>query len=142
MLDIIKIKLNKYGQNHLLNFYVELNQEEKKHLIEQIEAIDFALLKDLGKLINKKKVNDEFKSMPSCLTNEEYYNIGLEEIKNGKYAVVTMAGGQGTRLGYDGPKGTYILKYGINKSLFEIQCDRLKNIYQKSNVYVSWYIMT
>ncbi|MDD4406958.1 MAG: UTP--glucose-1-phosphate uridylyltransferase [Bacilli bacterium] len=142
MLNIIKSKLKKYGQDHLLNFYAELNEEEKKHLIQQIESIDFELLKDLAKLINQKKEKDEFKSIPSYLTTEEYHDTGLEEIKKGYYAVVTMAGGQGTRLGFDGPKGTYILEYGINKSLFEIQCDRLKNIYQKCNVYVPWYIMT
>ncbi|MFA6753359.1 MAG: UTP--glucose-1-phosphate uridylyltransferase, partial [Bacilli bacterium] len=142
MIDIIKKKLIKYEQEHLLNFYDELNEEEKKHLINQIESIDFELLTDLKKIINKKKKKDRFEPIPNYKTNEEYYNIGLEEIKKGYYAVVTMAGGQGTRLGFDGPKGTYILKYGINKSLFEIQCDRLKNIYNKTDIYVPWYIMT
>ena len=54
-----------------------------------------------------------------------------------------MAGGQGTRLGHSGPKGTYILNVKPNpKSLFEILCDNLKEAKNKYDVIVPWYIMT
>ncbi|MDD2181566.1 MAG: UTP--glucose-1-phosphate uridylyltransferase [Bacilli bacterium] len=142
MLDSIKIKLHEHGQEHLLNFYEELSENEKKHLINQIESIDFDLIKNLMGLIGKKKDAYEFSSMSSYLSVDEDYKLGLNSILKGEYALVTMAGGQGTRLGFDGPKGTYILKNGINKSLFEIQCDKLKNLYKMSNVYIPWYIMT
>lgn len=53
-----------------------------------------------------------------------------------------MAGGQGTRLGHNGPKGTYDLGLPSHKSLFEILCDGLKETMQKCGVAVPWYIMT
>lgn len=142
MLEDFKLKLNKYNQNHLLNFCDELNDEEKNHLLKQISLIDFELMNELKNKINNKKEINSISSMSSYNTSEEYINMGLESIKNGEYAIITMAGGQGTRLGFDGPKGTYKLKYNINKSLFEIQCDKLKNIYRMSRVYIPWYIMT
>ena len=138
----MKEKLKKYKQEHLLNFYDKLKKNEQNHLLNQINSIDFDLVNNLAKSINKEKPNYDFKSMLSYETKKEYYEKGLESFKNVEYAVVTMAGGQGTRLGHTGPKGTYILKYGINKSLFELQCDKLKNIYNKTNIYIPWYIMT
>ena len=73
---------------------------------------------------------------------EKYDEIGTEKIKSGKLAVVTMAGGQGTRLGHSGPKGTYTLNVGKEMSLFEILCKTLKEAKEKYGVYVHWYIMT
>ncbi len=142
MIENIKIKLEKYNQEHLLNFYGELNENEKKHLIDQVNVIDFDLIENLYSGIGKVKEEVEVTSMSSFSSRDDYAKVGLECMKNGEYALVTMAGGQGTRLGFDGPKGTYMLDYGINKSLFEIQCDKLMNIYKMCNVYTSWYIMT
>lgn len=138
----LKRLLKKYNQEHLLNFYDELEETEKEHLLNKINSINFDLINDLIKLIKKEKPNNDFNVMSSYSTKKEYYDLGLESFKNGEYAIVTMAGGQGTRLGYDGPKGTFILEYGINKSLFELQCDKLKNIYNLTNIYIPWYIMT
>ena len=67
---------------------------------------------------------------------------GLEELKKGGLAVVTMAGGQGTRLGHDGPKGTYDIGLPSHKSLFELQCDQLKESREITGVTIPWYIMT
>lgn len=134
--------LKKYHQEHLLRFYDELNGEEQKHLIDQINSIDFEEINKLYNGVGSKKAIDSITDMPCEETKEIYYQSGLDSIKNGEYAIVTMAGGQGTRLGFDGPKGTYVLEYDINKSLFEIQCDKLKKIYEISNVYCPWYIMT
>lgn len=141
MNDILDM-LKKYNQEHLLKFYDELNDEEKNHLLSQIKSIDFDEMKGLYESIGKKQEVPEVSSMSSFDTKEEYSKVGIESLRNGEYAVVTMAGGQGTRLGHTGPKGTYILEYGINKSLFEIQCDKLKHIYEMSNRYTPWYIMT
>ena len=57
--------------------------------------------------------------------------LGEQTIKSGEYAVVTMAGGQGTRLGHNGPKGTFKLDvYGKGKYLFEILSQCLINLLQ------------
>ena len=81
----------------------------------------------------------------STLSNEElkkYDNLGAEVIRQGKYAVVTMAGGQGTRLGHNGPKGTFKLGLENDKSIFEILIDSLKENNEKYGVIIPWYIMT
>ncbi len=56
--------------------------------------------------------------------------------------MVTLAGGQGTRLGYKGPKGTFELDLYPKKSLFEIICDNLKELNQNLQTTIPWYIMT
>ena len=72
-----------------------------------------------------------------------YVSIGEHELLNQTYAVVTMAGGQGTRLGYKGPKGTYMLDLKPQKkSLFQIMCEDIKQANLKYNIVIPWYIMT
>lgn len=74
---------------------------------------------------------------------EKFDNLGIDVIKKGQYAVVTMAGGQGTRLGHTGPKGTFKLDvYGKGKYLFEILAENLKEANKTYMVTIPWYIMT
>lgn len=138
----IKDILKTYHQQHVLKFYDDLNEEEKNHLLNQIKSIDFKLINYLYNNLQSNEDNFTISPMNSTSSSLEYLKIGIEAIKRGEYAVVTMAGGQGTRLGFNGPKGTYKLGFNINKSLFEIQVDNLKRIYKKYNVYIPWYIMT
>ena len=88
--------------------------------------------------LDKEKLSEEQK--------EEFQRLGEEVIEKGEYAVVTMAGGQGTRLGHSGPKGTFKLDvYGKGKYLFEILAENLKEANQKYGKYgkiIPWYIMT
>ena len=104
--------LKKYNQNH-----IKIKTEEQA---EQILEIDFAQLEELYQYaINKKNIDDigniePIKAInPDKLKKEElnaYESLGEEEIKKGKFAVAIMAGGQGTRLGHNGPKGTFKLE--------------------------------
>lgn len=143
-------KLKKYNQEHLLSRYQFLNKKDKETLVNQILEIDFELLNTLYNNVDKSITNDdEIKPIPyenkSKLTAEKlesYKKTGIEAIKQNKYAVVTMAGGQGTRLGHNGPKGTFILNTTPAKSLFEIFCNKLQNIRKNENIVIPWYIMT
>lgn len=154
MLDLVDIKekLNKYGQGHLLQNYDKFNDEEKQLLIKQINDIDFELI---SKLYSKLKSDNSFeensliepikaivKDYLTCDEMLEYKSIGDEVIKNGQYAVVTLAGGQGSRLGHNGPKGTFMVDINPPKSIFEIHCDMLKQKYEEYHVYIPWFIMT
>ena len=147
----IKDTLNKYNQNHLLNFYEKLDEEKKQKLIKQITKIDFEQISNLYKNTKKKIEFNDAKIEPinyfdkSKMSKEEiseYEKIGSEIIRKEKYAVVTMAGGQGTRLGHKGPKGTFDIGLDSHKSIFELLCNTLKEAKEKYGVYVQWYIMT
>lgn len=149
-LERAKEILTKYNQKHLLNNYNKLNEEKKEELLNQILNIDFDQIEKLYKNINNvKNSNGEITPIPfidaSNLNEDEkkeYIKKGIDAIKENKYAVVIMAGGQGTRLGHDGPKGTFMLELNPQKSLFEIFCDKLKKIKNKYNVTIPLYLMT
>lgn len=143
--------LKEFHQEHLLNFYDELDEDQKEYLIKQICSINFKQMIDL---YENSKIDDQISSnliKPLPYTKkanlsknelQELNNIGADVIKQNKLAIVTLAGGQGTRLGYKGPKGSFELDTNPKKSLFEIICDYLKTANSKFNVSIPWYIMT
>ena len=110
-----------------LEYVRKLYENRNKKCIDyNIEPINY---------VDKEKMTDKEK--------EELSKIGEEIIKNNQYAVVTMAGGQGTRLGCNGPKGTYKLDIGKDgKYIFEILIDTLKRSEKQYGEGVYWYIMT
>lgn len=146
----IKAILKKYKQEHLLNHYEKLEESKKEKLINEIKNINFELMENLYKKTKnqKQESNDEItpiEYLDKYKLNDEYKyyeNIGKRAIKEGKLAAVTMAGGQGTRLGHDGPKGTYDIGLDSHKSLFELLCDSLKEEGKKYGVTIPWFIMT
>lgn len=144
-------KLELYGQQQLLDRYEFLDIDKKNKIIKQIKNIDFDQVEELFNQRNKKVEQKDCKITnidyidKSKLSKEEYnnyYEIGKKEIEAGKYAVVTMAGGQGTRLGYVAPKGTFKIGGGIDKSLFEALSDTIKEARGKYSTSIPWYIMT
>ena len=144
-------KVKKYGQEHLLSQYNKLTEEKKAQLLNEILTLDFQQIEELYKRINTtvdfnnskiEPINYTDKSSLSEQELKKYEEIGLKQIKEGKLAVVTMAGGQGTRLGHNGPKGTFDIGLDSHKPIFEILCDTLKNAQKKYGIYVTWYIMT
>lgn len=143
--------LKKYNQDHIINILKKLDEEKKEELINQLQKIDFD---KMARLYNKTKeslklnakiepLNFIDKSKISKEEKERISKIGEEIISKNEYAVVTMAGGQGTRLGFNGPKGTYKLNVnGEEKYIFEILLDTIKAENKKHNSEVYWYIMT
>ena len=143
--------LKKYNQEHILKNYEKLSNEEKSKLLDQILTINFEQIKELYEITqqNISFAQDRIEPIDYvdkyALSEEElrrYQELGENEIKQGKYAVVTMAGGQGTRLGHNGPKGTFKLGLEQDKSIFEILIDTLKESNEKYGVTIPWYIMT
>ena len=144
--------LKTYNQEHIINLLHKLENNEKQDLIKQIEQIDFHQISELYENTKKEleinenkieKINYIDKQKLNSKELEELENIGDEVLKHGEYAVVTMAGGQGTRLGHTGPKGTFKLDvYGKGKYLFEILVDNLKEANEKYQKVIPWYIMT
>ena len=149
-LEEVKDILKKYGQEHLLNHYNDLDEKKKGILLEQINKIDFELVSKLYDSTKEQKINTNDKITPIEYLDKfklkdqyKYYeSIGKKAIQEGKLAAVTMAGGQGTRLGHSGPKGTYDIGLDSHKSLFELLSDNLKEEGKKYGVIIPWFIMT
>lgn len=149
--EIIQL-LKTYKQEHIVRLLSKLDEEKKLKLIEQINNIDFHQIAELYEN-TKKEIEIKENKIESIsyldkekLTKNEkdtFDELGENVIVSGKYAVVTMAGGQGTRLGHTGPKGTFKLDvYGKGKYLFEILAENLKEANKKYNTIIPWYIMT
>ena len=144
--------LQQYKQEHIINYMQNLNEQEKEALENQILTIDFHQLAELydntkkAVQIKENKIEEiQYfdKAKISSSKKSQLDNLGEKVISSGKYAVVTMAGGQGTRLEHTGPKGTFKLDvYGKGKYLFEILIDNLKEANKKYGVTIPWYIMT
>jgi UDP-N-acetylglucosamine pyrophosphorylase len=151
MEEIIE-KLEKYHQNHIIALLTKLDENQKQELIEQIKKINIGQIMDLYENTKKEKeikenkieeIKYENKEKLSNKQKERYEKLGESAIKEGKYAVVTMAGGQGTRLGHSGPKGTFKLDVGENgKYLFQILIENLQEANKKYSTIIPWYIMT
>ena len=144
-------KLQQYKQEHVLRFYEKMDVEKQKELLRQIEDIKLEEIEELYNSIKNPKNNKQTDVEPieyidkeklSGEEKEKYIKIGNEALASGKIAAVTMAGGQGTRLGHDGPKGTFDLGLASHKSLFEIICDTFKEVQMKNNCTIPWYVMT
>lgn len=151
MQDAIEI-LKEYNQEHIIRILEKLDREKQEELIKQIQTIDFH---QITELYNNTKKEIEFKEskieplkyldkakLTDC-QRKKFDELGEKTVKAGEYAVVTMAGGQGTRLGHSGPKGTFKLDvYGKGKYLFEILIENLKEANQKYGITIPWYVMT
>lgn len=144
--------LKKYNQTRTLKILKNIDKLNRDKMVEQLKEIDFVQLKDLYKNISEEaKVNvGELKPIKSLNPDkmdkeekEKYEEIGEDVIKNKKFAVATMSGGQGTRLGFKGPKGTFKIDVEPEpKYLFEIIVDTLQRANKKYNTIIPWYIMT
>lgn len=151
MIDLEE-KLKKYNQEQIIVEIEKMDKEEQEKIAKQIEKIDFDEVQKLYKLIKEKHVTNNGKIEPinyidlekiSEEEKEEAKKIGENIIKKNEFAVVTMAGGQGTRLGWKGPKGTYKLDIGEKeKYIFEILTENLMKAKELYEILPYWYIMT
>jgi len=140
-------KLNACGQTHILKYYNELSSDDKQQLLSQIENLDMSLLN----CFNQREKNSHrgtFKPLGAVTISEvkeryhEFSEAGFDAIKNGKVASVLLAGGQGTRLGFEHPKGMFNI--GVNRDLYIFEClmNNIKSVSEKAGAWIPLYIMT
>ena len=154
--DALKAKLGTIGQEQVLHFADGLKPDQISPLLAQIEKLDVAKISGWVEqyVLNdgSLKVPESFDPAPSypaepktAEQREKYaqaVNIGEDLIKQGKVAGFVVAGGQGTRLGFDGPKGNYPTSPIRKKTLFQIFAENLLATSKKYGTTIPWYIMT
>lgn len=140
-------KLERYGQTHLLKYYDELKETEQEALLEQIMKTDFSVVDSLKSRadVSKKGEITPITSMQTDVIDKkrtEFERLGLQAIQNRKVGAVLLAGGMGTRLGTDEPKGVYNI--GITKDLYIFECliNNLLDVVKRAEEWVPLFVMT
>lgn len=151
----LRKKLAAVGQQSVLRFLDQLDSSARQVLLAQLEALDLAELSELSQQYVKQKTHPP---MPQDIQPIPVYphapdierrplydqarRRGHEMLAAGKVAAFLVAGGQGTRLGYDGPKGEYPITPVKNKPLFQVFAEQLVAHSRAAGRSIPWYIMT
>lgn len=154
-LQTIRIAAEKHGQQHLLRFYEELTEPEQAALLEQLAAIDW---ERIDEYIQNYVLNPQAFEMPAEITPPEIVPAqptgdlaeqcakarkrGEALLADGKVAAFVVAGGQGTRLGFDGPKGCFEVTPVQQKSLFQVFAEQILAAGRRAKAPIPWYVMT
>jgi UDP-N-acetylglucosamine/UDP-N-acetylgalactosamine diphosphorylase len=149
----LRKKLVQYDQQHLIDFFERLNEGQRERLEEQLRSIDLEQLRrlhaghdnspDWGQLAGRAEP-------PPAISLQQ--NVGERQsqakergealLRAGKVGVILVAGGQGTRLGFDLPKGMYRIGPLSSRTLFEMHVDRLRAVMKRYHVSIPLYVMT
>ncbi|MFA6133894.1 MAG: UDPGP type 1 family protein [Phycisphaerae bacterium] len=152
----VRQKLDKHGQSHLLRYYDELSDSKRTVLLEQIASIDFDKMDELiaRYVLEKPVVRPMGQISPPPIVSARSTDAaaqaelkaarrrGEQLISEGKVAAFVVAGGQGTRLGYEGPKGCLEVTAVAKKSLFQVFAEQILAASHRHRVTIPWYIMT
>jgi len=153
--DQIATQLRYYGQEHLLGFCDQVDERQKEGLLGQIRQLD---LESIGEWVERHVKVEGAVGIPDRLDPAPYYparagsglkgkyqeavSYGRQLISAGKVAGFVVAGGQGTRLGFDGPKGDFPVSPVRNKTLFAVFAETILAASRKYGVRLPWYVMT
>lgn len=163
-IETLRKHLEKYGQEHLIKFWDEIDDDERQQLKQEIDELNLSELQTFFERVTKQetenteKLDDKLRPIEESLflsikrtsldLIQQYEAEGLKQIAESAVGVLLMAGGQGTRLGFSHPKGMYDVGLPSRKTLFQIQAERIRTLqrlaYQQTgkNGHITWYIMT
>ncbi len=142
-------------QEHIFRYWNDLDRFSRDKLMEQVRELDFGLLRKLWRMcLNEKRTKHrsmhlepaEFIPIPG--TEEERRRAaeagerGEQVIREGKVGAFLVAGGQGTRLGFAGPKGMFPAGPVTGKTLFEMHAEKIRAAIERYGTSIPWYIMT
>ncbi len=154
-LEKARAALTAAGQDHVLRYWDELKDAQRQDLLTQIESVDWP---EVARLVQTHVLQRPQYALPSRLEPAPFYprlpgkgqkekykkarKQGEKLIREGKVAVFTVAGGQGSRLGWDAPKGTYPATPIRKTPLFALLAETIRKAQQKFGSIIPWYIMT
>ncbi len=155
-LEELRSRLQECGQSHLLQFWEDLDRGRQQELLAQIERLDLAGIErwvaDFIKDPRPTSVQAElspcpfYGARPAGAAQRRKYaqavELGRKSIAAGKVAAFVVAGGQGTRLGFDGPKGDFPISPVKSKTLFQIFAETIQATCREYQAACPWYIMT
>ncbi|MED9905204.1 MAG: UDPGP type 1 family protein [Lachnospiraceae bacterium] len=142
-----KEKLERYGQGHVLCYYEELDAAQKEELLEQIAATDFSVTEACRQ---KEELTGRGKITPLAAMElaeieagrDRYLQTGMQAVRDGKVGAVLLAGGMGTRLGSDDPKGMYNIGITKDMYIFERIILNLTDVVKQADAFIHLFVMT
>lgn len=160
-LEQLRANLQSHGQEHLLAWWPELDETQRAQLFEQIQAVDFDVIRGLldedsqhagseedspAARAGRAKPPHELVQLPQTDADrahlEEARSAGLEALRAGRVAAVLVAGGQGTRLGFPHPKGMFPIGPVSQSTLFQIFVEQLRARAARAETTIPYYVMT
>lgn len=153
----VRAELKEHAQAHLLAFWPELSPQQRQSLLGQIRELDVSRIGDWVERLVKNKPEPpveqkeftpahSYSPQPRTDAERRKYleaiKLGERRIASGKVAALTVAGGQGTRLGFEGPKGNFPISPIRHKTLFRIFAETIQAVSQRYGAVCPWYIMT
>ncbi|MFG0328962.1 MAG: UTP--glucose-1-phosphate uridylyltransferase [Phycisphaerales bacterium] len=154
--DEVRDRLERADQAHLLRFYEELSEPQRAQLLDDIDSIDLERVPDwVDRFVKTKPEFDLPRDIDPPLwyprdpgdkrrpyDAEAYWRRGEELIGAGQVAAFCVAGGQGTRLGWDGPKGAFPATPVTRKPLFQVFSEFIRSAARRYQVTIPFYVMT
>ena len=141
--------LRKCGQEHVLAYWKKLSKSERAGLLAQIATIDPKSLKQCREALAKgAETPDSSKGKAPKVAvlkgkaRAEAVAAGEKELRAGRVAALLVAGGQGSRLGYDGPKGCYSIGPITGAPLFYFHARKILARTIRYGHAIPWYVMT
>ncbi len=148
--------LERAGQGHLLRFWEQLDDVRRSRLLDDLDQVDWSALPQWVDAYVRRKPDYPLPeriepplSYPIRPDNEQLVALykkarqrGAHAISVGQVAAFTVAGGQGTRLGYDGPKGAFPISPVRDAPLFQLFAEYLRGIERRYGRRLPWYLMT
>lgn len=140
-----KEKLAKYGQEHLLRHYDELTDSEKEAFLAQIERTDMSVIASAASADGTRGFIEPLGAMELdeiAKRADEFRAIGLDAIREGKVGAILLAGGMGTRLGSDDPKGMYNIGLTKDVYIFQRLIENLLDVVREADAWIHLFVMT
>jgi len=151
--ETLRTHFARYGQEHVFAWWDQLRSEERAALLDQAARIDLASLERTHRELGRGAAPAERKLGPieverlpghggDARRTAAARDRGEALLRAGRVAALVVAGGQASRLGFDGPKGAYPIGPVTDRSLFEIQAQKLRNLRRHYGVPLPWCVMT
>ena len=136
--------LNMLHQEHIVKYMQTLSEAEQREMAAHLSALDYSVLSE-GDIEEKRGTFAPLSALTLsdiAKKRERYTQIGLQAIQNGKVGAVLLAGGQGSRLGFDHPKGMF--RIGIDREIYIFECliNNLLDVVKQADAWIPLFIMT
>lgn len=147
-------RLAAVGQQETLRFWDELDESQRARLTGQIDALDLELV---AKLYLERNAVEDYRSLAAraepppafrlddddaTISRDAARELGVRALSAGKVGAILVAGGQGSRLGFEHPKGMFSIGPVSGHSLFQILFEKLAATCSRYGTPIPLYVMT